>query len=80
MKMIKLYELEKWRKKDLLELINCAVTKIDRLQLELDGNEPCHDERDWKDISCDYQFILGELVEDYEETMKNLGGRVNEQK
>ena len=65
MQMIKLYELEQFSKEDLLEIINQAITKIDRFRLELDGNE-C-DERDWKDISCDAQFILGELVEMFNE-------------
>ena len=64
--MIKLHEVAKYRKARIVELLNLAVGRIDHLEnVQLPDNEI--DERDWKDISCDCQFIIGELVGELEQ-------------
>ena len=55
-------DLGKLRKTDVIDLLLVAVEKIDHQNLRLDDND--YDERDWKDILCDHQFILGELFQE----------------
>ena len=52
----------------LANLLQCAIVRIDRNE---NGGED--DERDFKDLWCDQEFIVDELFEELEEKV-NIGG------
>lgn len=65
--MLKICDIQKFPKKKLLRIIELAINKIDILEnVTLPGYDS--DERDWKDMSCDFQFILADVVEQMEQS------------
>ena len=49
----------------LVELLECAVERIDDLE-----NSGEYDERDWKDFASDYDFIVEDLFKSIEDKIK----------
>ena len=49
----------------LVELLECAVERIDDLE-----NCDEYDERDYKDFACDYDFIVEDLFKSIEDKIK----------